>query len=104
MPRKKIEHDDFHDLFNLIEERRLETDEKIMVLHKRITESNEKIIEEIADLKKNVKQHTSSEENALQSINKRLTALESMKWIVIGGGFSIGFLILEIDNIRKFLS
>ena len=103
MPRK-IEHDDFHDLFNLIEERRLETDEKIMVLHKSITESNEKIIEEIADLKKNVKQHTSSEENALQSINKRLTALESMKWIVIGGGLSVAWLIVNLDAVRSFFA
>ena len=102
MPRDA--HDEFHDLFNLIEERRLETDEKIMVLHKRITESNEKIIEEIGELKKDIKQHTSHEENALTQINKRLTTLEQAKWIILGGGLSVAWLIVNLDAVRAFFS
>lgn len=97
-------HDEFHDLFNLIEERRLETQEEIKILHKRITEDNKEIIKEIGDLKNCVRNHTSHEETALHSIDKRLTNLEKSKWMIMGGGAAVAGLIIYLSDIKEFLT
>ena len=101
---RKIDHDEFHELFNLIEERRLETDEKIMVLHKRITEGNEKLQKDISELKKAVEKHTGHEEECLHRIEGRLVGLEKAKWVIIGGGVAVAWLIINLEAVRSFFS
>jgi len=94
-----------NELFNLMEERRVETAEELKILHKRITESNEKIADEIAELKEHTIRHQNEEKSCLWRIENRLGELEKMKWIIIGGGATVGFLLLGgLEAIKSFLS
>lgn len=104
------------DYFQLIEDRRVETEQHIEKLHIRINDLKDELYEEIADSHKEIMQeiremkleqreHAEAESKFLSNINNRLSDLEMMKWIVIGGGIAVGWLLLGgLDAIKNFLS
>jgi len=104
------------DFFQLIEDRRVETEQHIEKLHIRINglkdelyeeiaDSHKEIMQEIREMKSEQREHAEAESKVLQNINNRLNDLETMKWVVIGGGITVGWLLLGgLDAIKNFLS
>ena len=99
----KIEsqHMMINEVFEAVEKRRDESEARSAILHKRITDlrdemkddqdrHNKEILQEIAKLNKNVTE-------SLNHIEKRITALENWRWLVIGGSIVIGFIISKIE-------
>jgi putative NADH-flavin reductase len=93
------------DLFQILEERRLEAQEQTAILHKRITELRDELYDEIADSHKEIMteikelrldsiNHAKQEEEMLNKLDKRLTEIEKWKWLVVGGAGAVAFLIL----------
>ena len=104
------------DFFQLIEDRRVETEQHIEKLHVRINGLKDELYEEIADshkeimheireMKEEQREHAKAESEVLGNINNRIKDLETMKWIVIGGGITVGWLLLGgLDALKNFLS
>jgi len=104
------------DYFQLIEDRRVETEQHIEKLHIRINglkdelyeeiaDSHKEIMQEIREMKTEQREHAEAESKGLQNINNRLSDLETMKWVVIGGGVAVGWLLLGgLDALKNLLS
>ena len=94
-------------LSGLIEQRRIETEENIRILHKRITDTDkeiridsdrkvEEIIKEIREMRQeNQSQHT--------VVSDRINRLEKWIWIVSGGGMVVGFLLSLASNLAQVM-
>lgn len=93
-------------LEKLIETRRLDNERAIKEVNERIDElesdlyadikdNNEKVIEEIKELRKEgTTQH--------DDISKRMTRIEKWMWLFIGGGAVLGFILDKINFISLF--
>ena len=104
------------DYFQLIEDRRVETEQHIEKLHIRINglkdelyeeiaDSHKEIMQEIREMKEEQREHAKAESEVLSNINNRLSDLETMKWVVIGGGVAVGWLLLGgLDALKNILS
>lgn len=90
---------------DLVEKRRIETEEKIQLLHGRITSGEKELAEKIdhqydelmAELK-DMREEATAQHNAL---SERITAIEKWSWIIIGGSIVVGIIIdkLPIDKL-----
>ena len=91
-------------LADLVEARRVETDDKIQILHERISsgerEIKEKIDEEYDELMKEIKEMRAESTLQHNTLSDRITAMEKWMWTVIGGSVIVGGLITLIpwDN------
>ena len=91
-------------LADLVEARRVETDDKIQILHERISsgerEIKEKIDEEYDELMKEIKEMRAESTIQHNTLSDRITAMEKWMWTVIGGSVIVGGLITLIpwDN------
>ena len=104
------------DFFQLMEDRRLEHEKHITDLHIRINGLKDELYEEIADSHKEImneikemkheqREHAAKESETLNKIENRLSDLETMKWVVIGGGITVGWLLLGgLEAIKNFLA
>lgn len=92
-------------LSDLVETRRVETDDKIQLLHERISsgerEIKEKIDDQYDELMVEFKEMRQEAASQHASLNNRITNMEKWQWVVIGGATVIGTLITLIpwDNI-----
>lgn len=92
-------------LSDLVETRRVETDDKIQLLHERISsgerEIKEKIDDQYDELMVEFKEMRQEAASQHANLNTRITNMEKWQWIVIGGATVIGTLITLIpwDNI-----
>jgi len=85
----------------LMEKRRVETDDKIQILHERISSGErelktnidkqyDELMTEIKEMRaESTKQHT--------ILSDRITAMEKWMWIVIGGAVVIGVILGQVD-------
>ena len=92
-------------LFQLLEDRRVEAQNQVETLHKRIGQlrdelydevasSNKEIVKEIKELKEESKQHH-------EHMEERLSSLEKWKWVVIGGASAVGFILaIGLDVVK----
>lgn len=84
-------------LSNLVEARRVETDEKIQLLHERISSGEREIKvsidEQYDELMKEIKEMRA--ESAIQhtTLSDRITTMEKWMWTVIGGSAIVGGII-----------
>lgn len=104
------------DFFQLMEDRRLETEQHIEKLHIRINGLKDELYEEIADshkeimheikeMKQEQREHAVHESQILEKLDNRLTNLESMRWLIIGGGAAVAWLLLGgLEAIKEFLA
>jgi len=104
------------DYFQLMEDRRVETERHIENLHIRINTlkdelyeeiavSHKEIMKEIREMKDEQREHAKAESDVLNNIHNRISDLETMKWIVIGGGITMGWLLLGgLDALKNLLS
>ncbi|MEK9698591.1 MAG: hypothetical protein VW270_22655 [Candidatus Poseidoniales archaeon] len=94
-------------LFDLLESRRIEAQEADAILHKRITELKDELMEEVAEshreIMKEIKEMKDESKAHHDKMDERLTELERWKWVVIGGAIAIGFVIAQMD-IGSFFS
>jgi ABC-type siderophore export system fused ATPase/permease subunit len=85
----------------LMEKRRVETDDKIQILHERISSGErelktnidkqyDELMTEIKEMRaESTKQHT--------ILSDRITAMEKWMWIVIGGAIVVGVILAQVD-------
>lgn len=87
-------------LADLVEARRVETDDKIQILHERISsgerEIKEKIDDQYDELMREIKEMRVESTNQHNTLSARITAMEKWMWTVIGGSAIVGGLIALI--------
>ena len=81
-------------LADLVEARRVETDEKIQLLHDRISSGEREIKEQIDDqydeLMKEIKEMRAESVAQHTALSNRITTMEKWMWAVIGGSAIVG--------------
>ena len=84
-------------LSDLVEARRVETDDKIQLLHERISSGERELKESIDDqydeLMKEIKEMRAESTVQHNTLSDRITAMEKWMWTVIGGAAIVGGII-----------
>jgi septation ring formation regulator EzrA len=84
-------------LSDLLEARRMETDDKIQILHERISSGEREIKESIDDqydeLMKEIKEMRAESTIQYNTLSDRITTMEKWMWTVIGGSAIVGGII-----------
>ena len=87
-------------LADLVEARRVETDDKIQILHERISSGERELKESIDDqydeLMKEIKAMRAESTVQHNTLSDRITTMEKWMWTVIGGSAIVGGLITLI--------
>lgn len=87
-------------LADLVEARRVETDDKIQILHERISsgerEIKEKIDDQYDELMKEFKEMRAESTVQHNTLSDRITTMEKWMWTVIGGSAIVGGLVALI--------
>ena len=87
-------------LTDLVEARRVETDDKIRILHERISSGERELKESIDDqydeLMKEIKEMRAESTVQHNTLSDRITTMEKWMWAVIGGSAIVGGLITLI--------
>lgn len=82
---------------DLVEARRVETDDKVQILHERISsgerEIKEKIDEQYDELMKEIKEMRAESATQHNTLSERITTMEKWMWTVIGGSAIVGGII-----------
>jgi predicted HAD superfamily hydrolase len=80
-----------------VEARRVETDDKIQVVHDRISsgerEIKEKIDDQYDELMKEIKEMRAESVSQHNTLSERITTMEKWMWTVIGGSAIVGGII-----------
>jgi hypothetical protein len=102
-------------LFQILEDRRVESEERNAILHKRITEmkdelyeevekSHKEIMVEIREMKEEQRAHAKAEAEMLYKLDVRISEIEKWRWFVIGGAAAVAFLVFGgLDKLLTFL-
>ena len=81
----------------LVEARRVETDDKVQLLHERISSGERELKESIDDqydeLMKEIKEMRAESTVQHNTLSDRITAMEKWMWTVIGGAAIVGGII-----------
>jgi septation ring formation regulator EzrA len=84
-------------LSDLVEARRMETDDKIQILHERISSGEREIKESIDDqydeLMKEIKEMRAESVTQHNALSERITTMEKWMWTVVGGSIIIAGII-----------
>ena len=84
-------------LSNLVEARRVETEDKVQLLHERISSGERELKESIDDqydeLMKEIKEMRAESTTQHTVLSERITAMEKWMWTVIGGAAIVGGII-----------
>jgi septation ring formation regulator EzrA len=87
-------------LADLVEARRVETDDKIQILHERISsgerELKESIDKQYDELMTEIKEMRAESTKQHNTLSDRITTMEKWMWTVIGGSAIVGGLITLI--------
>ena len=87
-------------LSDLVEARRVETDDKVQLLHERISsgerELKESIDEQYDELMKEIKEMRAESTTQHTTLSDRITAMEKWMWTVVGGAIVVGGIIAFI--------
>lgn len=87
-------------LADLVEARRVETDDKIQILHERISsgerEVKEKIDDQYDELMHEIKEMRAQSVTQHNALSDRITTMEKWQFLVIGGAAVVGALITLI--------
>ena len=87
-------------LSDLVEARRVETDDKVQLLHERISsgerELKASIDEQYDELMKEIKEMRAESTTQHTTLSDRITAMEKWMWTVVGGAIVVGGIIAFI--------
>jgi len=88
-------------LFELLENRRVEAQDQVETLHKRIGALRDELYEEVAsshkEIMSEIKEMKEESKAHHEKMDTRLTELERWKWVVIGGACALGFFLAHMD-------
>jgi len=94
-------------LFELLENRRVEAQDQYETLHKRIGALRDELYEEVAtshkEIMKEIKEMKEESKAHHEKMEERLNSLERWKWIVVGGASVVGFLVALATDLLSFL-
>ena len=102
-------------LFKILEDRRVESEERNAILHKRITEMKDELYEEvekshheimleIRELKGEQRAHAREEAQLLYKLDSRISEIEKWRWLVIGGAAAAAFIVFGgIDSFMEVM-
>ena len=79
-------------LFELMEERRLESKQEHQLLHKRVSDMKDELLQEIRALRE-------QQQAFNERMDKRVTALERWKWGIVGGAAVAMFFLMGVQNV-----
>jgi hypothetical protein len=86
---------------DLMEKRRQETEEKIQLLHGRVSsgerELKEQLDDQYDDLMKEIKEMRAESTTQHNTLSSRITVLEKLMWVAVGAAAILGSLISHID-------
>jgi len=95
-------------LFDLLETRRVEAQDQIETLHKRIGALRDELYEEVAsshkEIMKEIREMKQESKDHHEKMDERLNSLERWKWIVVGGASVIGFLVAIATDILSLFT
>lgn len=78
-------------IFKLLENRRIEMDEKIDQVYNHVSEKDEKIVLELrAHREASAKEH--------EALSRRMTELEKFIWLAVGGGVAVSWILTQAVN------
>ena len=84
-------------LFDLLENRRIEAQSQVETLHKRIGQLRDELYEEVAtshkEIRAEIKELKENQKEHHQQMDERLSSIEKWKWVVVGGASAIGFIL-----------
>lgn len=84
-------------LFELLESRRIEAQNQVETLHKRIGQLRDELYEEVAtshkEIMSEIRELKEEQRAHVRDMDERLGSIEKWKWVVIGGASSIGFIL-----------
>ena len=91
-------------LFQILEDRRVESEQRDAILHKRITEmkdelyeevekSHKEIMLEIREMKEEQRAHARTEAEMLFKLDQRISEIEKWRWLVVGGAAAVAFIV-----------
>lgn len=104
-----------NDLFHILEDRRVEEEQRIIKvydridemkkdLHEEIEKSHTEIMNSISDMRQEMKRHTDEECEMLDKLDRRVAEIEKWRWFVIGGAAAVAFLVFGgLDQLLTFL-
>jgi len=92
------------DLFKILEDRRVEEEQRIIKvydrvdtmkkdLHEEIEKSHNEIMSSINDMRQEMKQHANNEGEMLAQLDRRVAEIEKWRWFVVGGAAAVAFLV-----------
>lgn len=85
----------------LMEKRRVETDDKIQILHERISSGERElkgnIDKQYDELMTEIKEMRAESAQQHTTLSDRITAMEKWMWIVIGGAIVVGVILAQVD-------
>ena len=74
-------------------------------LHDEIEKSHNAIMSEIKEMREDQRLHNDKEVDQLDRLDERLKHVERWKWIVMGGGIVVGWLLLGgLDAIKNIFN
>lgn len=92
---------------DMVEKRRLETDDKVQQLHARISSGEKELADkldqqydEILEELKDMRRESTEQHNRLSS---RITTMEKWMWVIVGGAIVAGFIIDKL-NLQQLFS
>jgi hypothetical protein len=92
------------DLFQMLEDRRLEEEQRTVKLHERINSlkdelyeeiesSHKEIMWEIREMKEEQRNHAKTEAEMLYKLDARISEIEKWRWLVVGGAAAVAFIV-----------
>ena len=85
------------DLFEYINDLRKENKKESDLLHKRISDMKDELMEQMKSMRQ-------EQQEINQKMEQRVTNLEKWKWSIVGGAIVLGFLISLGMNLTKILT
>ena len=93
---------------NNLENNNKETTTDVKDLYKKMEETTKEIVDKLDDMEARIenklKEHEDKSDEYREDISERLNALETWKWLVIGGSVVMGYLIDHSDVLKLFKS
>jgi hypothetical protein len=94
-------------LSNLMEKRREDTDKQFREVNSRIEFMSRELKDELEDTKEEIikafDSHIAKQNEKGAEIDKRIRTLENWRWMLIGGGLILGFIIGRLPSVNELL-
>lgn len=91
---------------DLVEKRRVETEEKIQQLHSRISsgerELGVKIEDQYDDIMTEIKEMRQESQTQHTALSDRISAMEKWHWLIVGGSIIVGVLLSQVELAQFF--